>query len=171
MMEPCNDPYPGDHETAQSLFALAQHYDAAALLVLPMRKKKNAASWAPFRFLSLHAVELYLNAALLHRGQTVADIRGLKHDLIARTDFAESKGLNLEASTVKHLQQTNAKRAYVASRYEAKPRFAPACPAHFEEALKDVAAKVKRMLTTPPPPPPCPHCGHTKLTTRVLETA
>lgn len=68
---------------------------------------------APFRLSAIHAIELYLTALLLQRGQNPNQIRKRQHDLSARTEHALEAGLRLRTKTATHLQSLSQKREYL----------------------------------------------------------
>ena len=109
--------YPGDAVSAAQLLDLAQEYRKAAILLKPYGTPGKAASRAPWRLLAVHAIELYLNAFLLHVGGEPGRIRGLQHDLSARAQQAVAKGLTLRKLTARHLASMTGGREYVVVRY------------------------------------------------------
>jgi len=76
-MEKPGELYPGSQATAASLLLLAHEYRRSADILLASGRKGIAASYAPFRLTAIHAIELYLNAFLLHSGETPERIRAL----------------------------------------------------------------------------------------------
>ena len=110
-------PYPGHLATPTALLELAEEYRYAALQIAELGRKGDPISRAPYRLVAIHAVELYLNAMLLHAGHKPADIRGLKHDLAARTEIALAGGLVLRKRTAEHLKKLASSREYLVSRY------------------------------------------------------
>src|SRR3546814_17664079 len=64
----------------------------------------------------IHAIELYLNALLLHKGHAPAEIRGYQHDLAKRAGLAAAKALRLRQRTLHHLGSLSAGREYRATR-------------------------------------------------------
>jgi hypothetical protein len=109
--------YPGDAATPAQVQALADEYRRASLMLLELGRPRAPLTRAPFRLTAIHAVELYLNAFLLRRGHTPADIRGLQHDLCARFDLASAGGLRLRQKTAAHLRDLSAAREYLTTRY------------------------------------------------------
>jgi hypothetical protein len=66
---------------------------------------------------AIHAVELYLNALLLHRGYMPSQVRGLQHDLAQRAELAVAAGLKLRSRTTAHLAAIARNREYLVIRY------------------------------------------------------
>jgi hypothetical protein len=67
--------YPGATANASQLLHLAEQYRNAAHLLLRQTQPKPLRSAAPGRLLAIHAIELYLNALLLHKGLKPQEIR------------------------------------------------------------------------------------------------
>ncbi|HEX8240442.1 MAG TPA: hypothetical protein VF574_11950 [Allosphingosinicella sp.] len=67
--------------------------------------------------LAIHAIELYLNALLLHRGHSPSLVRGLGHDLSRRAGMAVAAGLILRSGTTDHLAAMAGNREYLVIRY------------------------------------------------------
>jgi len=109
--------YPGDGATVSDLLRHADAFRAAALALLETGRKGAPSSWAPFGLCAIHAVELYLNGLLQHRGATPSQIRGMQHDLAARTSLAVEKGLVLRKKTAAHLAAMHETREYLILRY------------------------------------------------------
>lgn len=109
--------YPGALASPSEVFRLAAEYHEAAQLLATRGRKGQPISRAPYRLTAIHAVELYLNAFLLHSGLEHGHIRGLQHDLAARTDLALKYGLQLRKRTATHLRTMAAAREYLVSRY------------------------------------------------------
>ena len=82
-----------------------------------MGAPRSAKSRAPFRMVAIHAIELYLNALLLHSGHDAAQIRGLQHNLAARADLAVELGLALRKRTHEHLHTMSQSREFLITRY------------------------------------------------------
>ena len=111
-------PYPGAMSGPREVVKLAAEHHAAARLLSAFGRKGEPISRAPFRMVAIHAIELYLNAYLLHAGLPPQRIRGLQHDLSARTDLALEYGLRLRRRTAAHLRTMSEAREYLLSRYE-----------------------------------------------------
>ena len=85
--------------TPVEVVALADEYRLSASLLLQNGRPREPRSRAPFRMVAIHAVELYLNAFLLHSGHAAGQVRGLQHNLAARADLACEFGLSLRKRT------------------------------------------------------------------------
>ena len=110
-------PYPGTEAGPEDILALAEEYRRAAAALLALGRKGDPISRAPARLCAIHASELYLNAFLLRAGETPAGIRGLRHDLRARTEACRARGLTLRQRTVAHLYRLTDGREYLVTRY------------------------------------------------------
>lgn len=113
-----HDAYPGAKANASQLLHLAEQYRSAAHSLLQQVRTRPLLSSAPSRLLAIHAIELYLNALLLHKGHGPQEIRGMRHDLSARALLAASKGLALRKLTQAHLATLVGNREYLVLRYE-----------------------------------------------------
>jgi hypothetical protein len=145
-------PYPGDRAAPADLLRLADAYRAAALALRDHGPRGTPADWAPFRLNAIHALELYLNAAIRADGCTPAAVRALQHDLIARLDHAAVRRLALRRRTTEHLHVLGNGRDYLLARYD--PASATAPPSRMEATLADVARKARAAVAPAPPPPP-----------------
>ena len=99
-------------------------------------------SRAPYRLAAIHAVELYLNAFLLHSGLDHGRVRGLQHDLAARTDLSVKCGLLLRKRTATHLRTMAAAREYLVSRYGPELSSSLSQLNRLSATLSEVAGKV-----------------------------
>lgn len=109
-------------------------------------RKGEPLSRAPFRFTAIHAIELYLNAFLLQRGEDAAVVRGLQHNLTAKTDLAVQKGLVLRRRTVTHLHSMAANREYLAMRFGPETITTALQVNRLSATLDEVAAKVSNAI-------------------------
>lgn len=141
-------PYPGEAASAAQLLKLADEYRAAAHLLLKEQSRpKQPLSRAPFRLTAIHAIELYLNALLLHAGMDAAAIRGMKHDLSRRAKTAITKGLVLRRLTASHLDTIMGNREYLTSRYGAEMTSSESQINRLTATLDEVAAKVAKVVS------------------------
>ncbi|GAA3903950.1 hypothetical protein GCM10022276_23240 [Sphingomonas limnosediminicola] len=137
--------YPGDNATPEQVLRLADEYRVAADALLLTGRRRQPLSRAPYRLVAIHAIELYLNALLLAAGHHSARLRGLHHDLAARTHFALSAKLRLRKRTLAHLEILSETREYLTTRYD------PAASAASElnrlsATLTEVAEKVTSIV-------------------------
>ncbi len=138
--------YPGAEATSDGLLRLAAEYQKAAQSLVAQKRKAEPISLAPCRFMTLHAIELYLNAFLLMKGDDHKAIRKLGHDLPKRAEQAQSAGLPLRKGTLSHLKD-GSNREYLVTRYS------PELPATLPQinrlmaTLDDVAKKVRASIT------------------------
>lgn len=110
--------YPGDTATPQQIVLLANEYRLAADALRQTARRREPISLAPYRFVAIHAIELYLNAVLLAAGHPSAKLRGLHHDLASRTTFPPIAKLNLRTRTLEHLRSLSETREYLVTRYD-----------------------------------------------------
>lgn len=142
--------YPGELATANDVRLLADHYRKAAHLLQQMGQRGDPLSRAPFRLAAIHAIELYLNALLLHRGIDPRQIRGMQHDLAQRTQMATSNGLHLKARTAAHLWTVAEQREYLVTRYGPELAGTASQLNRLAATLEEVGRKVTLLLQTPP---------------------
>ncbi len=109
--------YPGDLATPEQICLLAEEYRKAAHKLLELGRPKQPLSLAPFRLSAIHAIELYLNVFLMRKGIGSNSIRGMQHNLKARTDLAKENGLILKSRTLAHLHALADTREYLVTRY------------------------------------------------------
>jgi len=109
--------YPGSGTSVGQLLDLAQEYHAAHIQLSLSPNSGLPHASAPARLLAIHAIELYLNAYLLHNGVGPQNLRGLQHDLSKRTALAIEHGLMLRKRTAAHLSNMHAAREYLSARY------------------------------------------------------
>ncbi len=109
--------YPGSGTSVGQLLDLAEEYHAAHIQLLLSPNSGLPHASAPARLLAIHAIELYLNAYLLHKGVGPQSLRGLQHDLSKRTALAIEHGLVLRKRTADHLSSMHAAREYLSARY------------------------------------------------------
>ena len=141
--------YPGESATAEQIFRLAEEYRKAAHLLLQLGRRGDPLSRAPCRLSAIHAIELYLNALLLFRGQETSRIRGLQHDLAARTEMAIANGLQLRKRTAEHLSAMAGNREYLVTRYGPEMTATISQINRLTATLDEVANKVSAMMAAP----------------------
>jgi hypothetical protein len=95
---------------------------------------------------AIHAVELYLNAHLLHAGKQPSLIRGLQHDMAARTDLCVANGLILRKRTIDHLRAIAVNREYLVTRYGPELTSTLSQINRLAATLEEVAAKVSAVV-------------------------
>ena len=117
-------------------------YHEAAQLLATRGRRGQPMSRAPYRLAAIHAVELYLNAFLLHSGLDHGRVRGLQHDLAARTDLSVKCGLLLRKRTATHLRTMAAAREYLVSRYGPELSSSLSQLNRLSATLSEVAGKV-----------------------------
>jgi hypothetical protein len=147
--------YPGEGARAPQVLALADAYRRAAL---SLDAKGSVYGRAPRHLAAIHAIELYLNALLLHDGMAAGCVRGLQHDLASRTRLAMEKGLSLRRRTAEHLASMTGNREYLVARYAPEMQVALSRDSRLMATLDEVARKVGQRLedgrqvklTTPP---------------------
>ena len=148
------DPYPGQGASVLELRTLADEYRRAAHLLVQLGRPGKPLSRAPLRLAAIHAIELYLNALLLHRGHAAAAIRGMQHDLPARAALTREAGLQLRLKTRDHLEALGRNREYLASRYAPEQGASLSEVNRLMATLDEVARKVRDRLDAAPAPGP-----------------
>ncbi len=144
--------YPGELASPRQLYELAEEYRKAAHFLLQLRQSRKPLTSAPFRLSAIQAIELYLNALLLQHGYLPGQLRGLQHDLWARTEFAISKGLRLRIRTVDHLQLLSQSREYLVTRYSPELVATASQINRLTATLEEVAEKISAQLSKPKAP-------------------
>jgi hypothetical protein len=138
--------YPGGSATAEQVFRLAEEYRKAAQILMPLGRRGDPLSRAPCRLSAIHSIELYLNAFLLHHGHEPAQIRGMQHNLSARTDLAIASGLLLRKRTAAHLSAIAGNREYLVTRYGPEMTATISQINRLTATLEEVANKVTAMM-------------------------
>lgn len=134
--------YPGELAEPDEIRRLAEVYRRAAHHLLDLGRRGDPISRAPFRLAAIHSIELYLNAFLLHRGHSAGRIRGMQHDLAARTDLVVASGLRLRKRTVGHLNAMEGNREYLVTRYGPEMTATVSQINRLTATLEEVANKV-----------------------------
>lgn len=147
MHKSVNEPYPGEAASAEQLLHLANEYRTAAHTLLGQGKAKKPLSWSPCRLAAIHAIELYFNALLLHKGMAPARVRNLKHCLSQRADLAVENGLHLKKKTSDHLIDMTSNREYLVSRYGAEMPASMSEVTRLTATLDEVDNKVSKIVT------------------------
>ena len=140
-----HDFYPGNDATAEQLLKLAAEFHLAAVASKATGRRGQPLSRAPFRLLSIHAIELYLTAYLVKTGRSPSAVRGMQHDLIGRLDLAVNEGLVLTKGTSGHLGKLSSGREYLLSRYDVDQTRLTQLN-RLEATLLEIANKVKAGL-------------------------
>jgi hypothetical protein len=140
--------YPGEVASALQVQALAEEYCKASHVLLSMIRRGEPLTRAPFRLTAIHAIELYLNALLLHYGYKAAHIRGFQHDVWSRTELAIAGGLKLRQRTIDHLRVLSASREYLVTRYGPELASTTSQLNRLTATLNEVAEKVTATVAT-----------------------
>ena len=148
-MSDAESPYPGALASPSEVLRLATEYHEAAKLLATRGRRGQPISRAPYRLAAIHAVELYLNAFLLHSGLEHGRVRGLQHDLATRTDLSLERGLQLRKRTATHLRTMAAAREYLVSRYGPELSSSLSQLNRLSATLSEVAGKVGPIVSTP----------------------
>lgn len=146
------NPYPGALASPSEVLQLATEYHAAAQLLATRGRRGHPISRAPFRQAAIHAVELYLNAFLLHSGLEHRRVRALHHDLAARTELSLERGLQLRMRTATHLRSMATAREYLVSRYGPELTSSLSQLNRLSATLTEVASKVGPIIAVLPTP-------------------
>lgn len=141
----CQKFYPGETATPRQVLLLANEYRRAAEALMQIGRRREPLSRAPYRLVAIHAIELYLNALLLASGHPSARLRGLHHDLAARSDFALDFKLNLRKRTLAHLHRLSNNREYLVTRYDPEAS-ASSQLNRLAATLTEVAEKVTKVI-------------------------
>lgn len=142
--------YPGELANSGEIRLLADEYRKAAHHLRQLGRAGAPLSRAPFRLSAIHAIELYLNALLLHCGYAPSEIRRMQHDLAERTDLALASGLRLRLRTATHLKALAENREYLVTRYGPELSGTISQINRLEATLAEVSRKVTEMLSAEP---------------------
>lgn len=137
--------YPGEEATPQQVMRLAGEYRAAAALLWDARRRRAPLSLAPYRFVAIHAVELYLNAYLQAQGHAPKAVRGMQHNFAARSELAIRAGMKLGVRTRLHLQSLD--REYVICRYGPEQLETMSQLTRLNATLDEIANKVEAAVS------------------------
>jgi len=138
--------YPGDLATPAQIRLLADEYRRAAHTLLELGRRGDPLTRAPFRLSALHAIELYLNALLLHSGKSPSQLRGMQHDFAARGAMVAAAGLRLRTRTADHLKTLSFGREYLVTRYGPELLATSTQVNRLTATLEEVAKKVAATL-------------------------
>lgn len=138
--------YPGQSATPGQILELAEEYRKAAQMLTKQGRRREALSWAPCRLSAIQAIELYLNALLLHNGLDPKTIRGMQHNLAERTDSALASGLKLRKRTADHLAAMGESREYLVTRYGPEMTATVSQINRLVASLEEVAKKVTAIV-------------------------
>jgi hypothetical protein len=139
--------YPGDLARPTDVLRLADEYRRAAGALVELGRRGDPLSRAPYRHAAIHAIELYLNALLLHAGHAPAAVRRLQHDFSARADLSIRSGLALRKRTATHLKTMAASREHLVTRYGPELTSTLSQLNRLAATLEEVATKVRGVLT------------------------
>lgn len=141
--------YPGETASATQVAQLAAEYRHAADVLLGIGRRSQPLSRAPYRFVAIHSIELYLNAMLLGVGHSPLDVRRMHHDLSSRTQLAVGAKLALRRRTLEHLLNLSQTREYLTTRYDPEASAASELN-RLAATLAEVAEKVTAFLQASP---------------------
>jgi hypothetical protein len=139
--------------------ALADEYLLAAELLMQRGRPGEPLSRAPARLCAIHAIELYLNAFLLDRGVSHAQVRAQMHNLADRTELALAHGLVLRKLTREHLVKMTDDREYLVSRYGPEMSATLSQVNRLMATLNELAKKVRIRIGSNPTKLPGPQEG------------
>lgn len=139
--------YPGELAEPKDIRRLADEYRKAAHLLIKNGRRGAPLSWAPYRLSAIHAIELYLNAVVLHLGHEPTRVRGMQHNLSTRAELAIAGGLRLRKRTAAHLHAMVGNREYLVTRYETVVTMTVSQINRLTASLDEVANKVTERMT------------------------
>ena len=138
-----SNPYPGANAGPTDIILLAEEYRSAAGVLMANARAGEPLSRAPARLCAIHAIELYLNALLLHAGARPQEVRAQLHDLAERAERAQALGIVFRERTRAHLHDLMDKREYLVSRYGPDVTTRRSEANRLMPTLEEVASKVK----------------------------
>ena len=140
--------YPGESARPHEIQQLADAYKQASTLLLSDHgRQRSPLSWAPYRQIAIHSIELYLNALLLSKGSAASRVRGFHHDLGSRVQASTTAGLKLRKRTESHLRKISASREYLITRYGPEMTSTLSEINRLTATLEEVATKVTRLIS------------------------
>ncbi|MDU8942467.1 HEPN domain-containing protein [Ovoidimarina sediminis] len=140
----CPSPdYSGSGATIDDVVGYAEAYYEASRTLRCTTKRGKAPSYAPFRLCALHATELYLNAFLMHCGDSADRVRGRLHSL---PDERFATILRLTKRTLQNLEDITLRREYLISRYGPEQAANQSPINRLEATLGEVRTKVRKHL-------------------------
>lgn len=142
--------YPGATASPRQLFELADEYRKAFLVLAAMGRPRKPLTQMPARLVAMHAIELYLSAALLDHGVPRAEVRGAQHDVGVRAEMAAASGLTLRKRTLEHLKSLTSGREYLVSRYGPELVSSMTQVNRLSSTLDEVARKVAIRIKASP---------------------
>ncbi len=143
--------YPGDGASPYDMNRLADFYRDAAHRSSGSIQIGDPLSAGPMRLLAIHSIELNLSAYLLLHGVTWASIRKMGHDLAARLECAEGKGMLLRKRTAAHISVMARDREYLVARYGPDCLSTASQMNRLFATLEEVARKVSLAVADAPP--------------------
>lgn len=146
MPQDATEQYPGETATVGEILRLAGAYHDTARLLSETGCRKHTIARAPLHLTAIHAIELYLNALLLHAGRKQSEVRALRHCLQERAGQAQQAGLQLRKKTHKHLVAMTDNREYLVTRYEPELKTAISNINRLMTTLDEVSKKVTRKI-------------------------
>lgn len=142
--------YPGETASARQIAQLAAEYREAANVLLGTGRRGQPLSRAPYRFVAIHSIELYLNAMLLAVGHSAVELRRMHHDLASRTRLTVDAKLALRRRTLEHLLSLSATREYLTTRYDPEASTTSELN-RLAATLAEVSEKVTAFVQRAPP--------------------
>lgn len=137
--------------TAAELLQLAAQYGSAASLLKDKGPRGRAVKWAPYRLCTIHAIELYLSALLLHGGHSWREIVcDFRHDLAARALAGAAHGLRLQKRSTEMLVKWSSDGSYQATRYRPESLKDTLHPSLMWSVFQDVETTVRNLVGVPP---------------------
>jgi hypothetical protein len=140
--------YPGSALSSAEVLELADAFRESARQLLDKDPKRCSKASGPLRLLTIHAIELYLNAYLLASGLDASAIRGLQHDLKAREQLVRDRGMVLRVKTGKHLSDLTVKREYLVSRYDIPDNASLSALSRLTATMEEVRKRAIKQLAS-----------------------
>jgi hypothetical protein len=147
----CKPAYPGSALSPRDVLMLAERYRESARLLFDVGHARKPKTAAPFRLLTIHAIELYLNAMLLAAGLDHSAIRGMQHDLVKRCALIQQMKVVLRKRTILHLQDVSANREYLVSRYDLPDNAKVSMANQLTATMEELRLRAIALVEAPPP--------------------
>jgi len=134
-------PYPGTETEPRAVLLLANQYACAARLLFTEKSLKQALR-LPAMFCAIHAIELYLNAAIIASGETPETLRRMHHNFSQKSSHHGVVALRLRKKTQDHLASLSDKKDYLIVRYAPDQKHSLSELNRLKATLDGVAKKV-----------------------------
>jgi len=136
---------------APDLIALANEYAKCANALNGLRKQNRRLQSAPHRFAALHAIDLYLNACLIHLGKGLKHTKSLQHNFYVKFELLELEGFVLKQRFKTYLKLLTDSGEYTQTRYSFHTVSDELSIPQLQALLREIAKKAKDFVSKEKP--------------------